>query len=127
SSTPPGWSTMSVLRPTTGSISTISGSTMRRLCLLAVFLLPSTPTFAAPALEALLAGLKREPPVSEPFQDVRYRRALKAPLVSAGTLAWHGGLEFERSVVSPYRETGRVYDRTLTVTRERGPERVIPL
>lgn len=102
---------------------------MRRHCLLAVFLLSSAPApaLAAPALDALLAGLKRDPPVSEPFQDIRYRRALKAPLVSAGTLTWNGGLEFERSVTSPYRETGRVRNRTLTVTRERRPERIIPL
>ncbi len=82
---------------------------------------------AAPALDALLAGLKREPPISEPFQEVRFRAALKAPLVSAGTLTWRGGVEFERSVTSPYRETGRVHGRTLTITRPRGPDRVIPL
>lgn len=82
---------------------------------------------AAPALDALLAGLKRQPPISEPFQEVRFRPALRAPLVSAGTLTWHGGLEFERVVATPYRETGRVRGRTLTITRPRGPERVIPL
>jgi hypothetical protein len=102
---------------------------MRRHCLLAVLILwsASTPVLAAPALDALLAGLKREPPVSEPFQDVRFRAALKAPLVSSGTLTWHGGLEFERSVTSPYVETGRVHGRTLTIIRPRGRERVIPL
>lgn len=90
-----------------------------------LFLPTSTP--AAVTLDSVLAQLRRPPPVSEAFHDVRYRRALKAPLVSAGTLIWNGGFEFERSVTSPYRETGRVSGRTLTVRRGRGGERVIPL
>lgn len=85
------------------------------------------PASAADALEALLARLKREPPVSEPFQEMRYRRALKAPLSIAGTLTWRGGFDFERDVESPYRETGRIEGRTLVVTRASGAQRIIPL
>lgn len=78
-------------------------------------------------LEALLATLRQQPSLSQPFHEVRYRRALKAPLVTAGTLAWQGGLEFDRRIEQPYRETGVVSGRTLVVRRERGPERIIPL
>lgn len=85
------------------------------------------PIRAAVTLESVLARLQRPPPVSEAFQDVRYRRALKAPLVVSGTLTWRGGFDFERTVTSPYRETGRIEGRTLVVERERGRERIIPL
>lgn len=102
---------------------------MRRLCLLAALqtLFVPAPVSAAVALETLLARLEREPPVSEAFQEVRYRRALKAPLILAGTLTWNGDFAFERSVTSPYRETGRIEGRTLVVERSRGAQRIVPL
>ena len=102
---------------------------MRRLCLLAALLslFVPMPTWAAVTLERILTHLQRQPPISEPFQDVRYRRALKAPLVVSGTLTWRGGFDFERTVTSPYRETGRIEGRTLVVKRERGGERIVPL
>lgn len=58
---------------------------------------------------------------------MRYRRALKAPLVTRGTLTWSGGFAFERIVEAPYRETSRLDGRMLSVRRERGAERLIPL
>lgn len=85
------------------------------------------PVSAAEDLDTLLSSLRQVPPLSETFHEVRYRRALKAPLVTSGTLAWQGGLAFERRIERPYRETGTVDGRTLVVRRERGAERVIPL
>ena len=82
---------------------------------------------AAAGLDDLLLRLQREPPADERFHDVRYRKALARPLVSSGVLRWHGGLDFERQVESPYRETSRLQGRTLIVQRERGGERVVPL
>lgn len=58
---------------------------------------------------------------------MRYRRALSAPLVTAGTLTWRGGMAFERRIDSPFRETGVLEGGTLVVRRERGPERIVPL
>lgn len=92
-------------------------------CLL---LLPPSSRAQAPLAE-LLAALKREAPASEAFQEVRYRRALSAPLVTAGTLTWRGGMAFERRIDSPWQETGVVADGTLVVRRGRGPERIVPL
>jgi hypothetical protein len=83
------------------------------------------PATATP--DALLASLRREPPLADAFHEVRYRRALKAPLVTAGTLHWRGGMDFERRVGSPYRETSRLDGRTLVVSRPNAPERIIPL
>jgi hypothetical protein len=104
---------------------------MTPLRLLAAVLLPCLllplPTRAAPPLAELLAALKREAPASEAFQEVRYRRALSAPLVTAGTLTWRGGMAFERRIDSPWRETGVLEGGTLVVRRERGPERIVPL
>lgn len=101
---------------------------MRPVFLIAALLLLSTPAPAPAAdLDALLAALRQPPPLSQPFQEVRFRRALKAPLVTSGTLAWLGGLEFERRIETPYRETGVVSGRTLVVRRDRGAERIIPL
>lgn len=91
-------------------------------------LLLSTPTpVSAADLDALLSALRQTPPLSETFHEVRHRRALKAPLVTSGTLNWQGGLEFERRIERPYQETGTVNGRTLVVRRDRGNERVIPL
>lgn len=101
---------------------------MRPACLIAALLLLSMPTpVPATELEALLESMRQPPPLNQPFQEVRFRRALKAPLVTAGTLRWQGGLEFERRIDTPYRETGVVSGRTLVVRRDRGGERVIPL
>lgn len=96
------------------------------LLLLLCLPLASMPA-AADALDDLLAGLQRQPPASEAFQDIRYRRALSAPLVLAGELTWRGGMHFQRSVSSPYREVGTLEGGTLVVRRERGPERIVPL
>lgn len=86
------------------------------------------PTLAPAAdLESLLTGLQQSPPLSQSFHEVRFRRALKTPLVTSGTLSWKGGLEFERHVRTPYEETGVVSGRTLVIRRGRGAERVIPL
>jgi hypothetical protein len=93
-------------------------------CLL--LLLP-LPTRAATPLAELLVALKREAPASESFQEVRYRRALSAPLVTAGALTWRGGMAFERRIDSPWQETGILEDGTLVVRRGRGPERIVPL
>lgn len=113
---------------------------MRRHCLIAVLALswlplsmaapatpPSPPTPVTATPDALLASLRREPPLADAFHEVRYRRALKAPLVTAGTLHWDGGMAFERRVESPYRESSRLDGRTLVVSRPNGPERIIPL
>lgn len=101
---------------------------MRPACLLAVLLsLPVPITAAALEPEALLKALREAPPVRQPFQELRFRRALKAPLHLSGTLAWQGEWQFERHVEQPYHESGVVSGRTLVVRRERGAERVIPL
>lgn len=104
---------------------------MRRLCLIAACALSWLPTpapaTATPETRALLAGLRQAPPLSQPFRDVRYRAALKAPLVTDGSLTWRGAMDFEREVTSPFREVSRLDGRTLVVTRGGGAERIIPL
>ncbi len=76
---------------------------------------------------ARLAELQRTPPLIEPFHEIRFRKALKAPLVSAGSLRWDGDMNFEREVTAPYRETSYLRGRTLVVERADGRERVIPM
>lgn len=74
-----------------------------------------------------LAELSRTPPLSEPFHEIRFRKALRKPLVSTGTLHWRGGMDFVREVDEPYRESSRLDGRSLVVTRSDRRERVIPL
>lgn len=81
----------------------------------------------AAGLDELLPRLQRQPPSDETFHDVRWRRALARPLVSSGVLRWHGGMDFERRVETPYRETSRLRGRTLVVQRDGGSERIVPL
>lgn len=90
-------------------------------------MLTQAPLLAADTAAQRLAELQRTPPLSEPFHEIRFRKALKSPLVSAGILRWNGGMEFEREVTAPYQETSRLRGRTLIVERGQGRERVIPL
>ena len=72
-----------------------------------------------PALAALLASLRRQPPVSDAFHELRYRRALRAPLQVSGELAWHGDMAFVREVRQPYREHLAPAGRRLVQQRRR--------
>ena len=90
-------------------------------------LVPTSAQAQTTEVAARLAELQRTPPLSEPFHEIRFRKALKAPLVSAGTLRWNGDMGFEREVTAPYRETSYLRGRTLVVERADGRERVIPL
>ncbi len=85
------------------------------------------PAQAAETAAQRLAELQRTPPLSEPFHEIRFRKALRAPLVSAGTLRWNGDMDFVREVTAPYRETAYLRGRTLVVERGDGRERIIPL
>lgn len=80
-----------------------------------------------PALVALLASLRRQPPVSDAFHELRYRRALRAPLHVSGELVWQGDMAFVREVRQPYREHSRLQDGSLVQQREGADERRVPL
>lgn len=56
-----------------------------------------------------------------------YRRALKAPLVTAGTFTWLGGLDFERVTSKPFDERARAEGGMLSVSRRAGEERRVSL
>ena len=88
---------------------------------------PALASAQTPTVEQRLADLRRTPPLTEVFHEISFRKALRAPLVSAGRLHWHGGMAFMREVDAPYRETSRLRDDTLVVTRDNGRERIIPL
>ena len=78
-------------------------------------------------MPTLVASLRRTPPVSDAFHELRYRRALRQPLQVSGLLTWHGGMAFEREVRQPYREHSRVTGESLIQQREGSAERSVPL
>jgi hypothetical protein len=89
--------------------------------------LAGSPSRGETPVQGLVDRLRRPPPSTEPFHEVSYRKALKAPLVTSGTYTWFGGLEFERVTSAPFEERARASDGELTVVRKSGKERHLAL
>ena len=105
---------MRAKRPTTGSISMISG-----IALLAL-LLSATPPPPAPSSEAtaLIARLARPTPSTTPYAEVRFVHLLKKPLVAHGELDYGGADKLGKRVELPYRETTEIAAGSVEVQRE---------
>jgi hypothetical protein len=81
-------------------------------------LLAAAASHAAPDSEALIARLKRTPPASIAFVEVRFSALLVEPLVVSGTLVYEGESSLTRRVETPYREESAIRGETVRVERD---------
>src|SRR5690606_5471254 len=140
--TRPGWNITPGKRPTTGSISTISGMSMNKsnrqagmrsvtssrkrrlaacLCLLATT--PLAWAQAGPDSASILRGLARPVPAATPFVEVRHSPLLKAPLPLPGAYRRPDAATLVREVREPYSETTTIRDGHATLARVGKPGR----
>jgi hypothetical protein len=87
-------------------------------CAAALLALWTTAASAAPDTAALVARLKRQPPASIAFAEVRFSPLLAEPLVVNGTLFFEGGGVLRRQVEAPYRETTTIGGETVRIERD---------
>src|SRR4029453_10340205 len=99
------WSTMRGARPTTGSISTISGMkgsiNLALLLALIPLLAEAAPQLTITELMQMLGSVES---ASAKFVETRHSALLKSPLVLQGTLAYRRPDRLEKHVLSPYDE-----------------------
>ncbi len=90
----------------------------RRLCLLALVLLPLTAARAADDLDRLMALLAAHPGGTVRFVERRHMAMLDAPLVSRGEMTYRAPDWLERRTLSPRPERLLLDKDTLTLERE---------
>jgi hypothetical protein len=88
--------------------------------------LPS-PSRAAPDAHALVAALKRAPPATTKFAEVRFSGLLDRPLILRGELEYDGPGKLARRVASPYVEAMTIANGEASVQRGDKPARTFPL
>ncbi|AVP99786.1 hypothetical protein C7S18_22570 [Ahniella affigens] len=91
----------------------------KRLVLILLALSLEWPSGAASAttIESLVAGLKREPPVHEPFAEFRFSRFTKKPAQSRGELQYLGPTHLVRAVQTPRPEQSTIANGMITIER----------
>lgn len=75
---------------------------------------PATPSDAT----ALIARLARPAPARTAYTEVRFVRVLRKPLVLHGQLDYDGPGQLGKRVDVPYRETTKIVDGAVEITRE---------
>jgi hypothetical protein len=81
-------------------------------------LLSAALSHAQPDASALIERMKRAPPASIAFVEVRFSTLLVEPLVVGGTLVYEGEGSLTRRVETPYHEQSAIRDETVRVERE---------
>jgi hypothetical protein len=95
--------------------------------LLAILPSPSRAASDAPDAHALVAGLKRAPPATTKFAEVRFSGLLDRPLILRGELEYDGPGKLTRRVEAPYREAMTIADGEASVQRGDRPARTFSL
>jgi len=106
------------------------GRARHRLRILALGMLVVAAGNAAAAeltLETLVAALARDAQGERPFVEIRRSPLLLRPVISIGTLEFHGAERLVKSTTSPHRERLEVAGDTATVERENRRTRAIRL